>query len=402
MLTPRPENVPESLVVDFDIYNIPGSNEDVQLAYRAFQQNYPDIFWTPRNGGHWVATRAQDIENMQRDFGHFSHRRITIPPSPADAQRQIPLEVDPPEHGNYRRALTLALMPKAVAAMEQKINDITIELIEGFRAKGSCEFMDEFAKRLPINVFLDIVDLPREDRDILLPITEESVRAPSLERRQAAQQAVGGYLMKWVLARREQPGDDLLSKLVNIDINGSKISLQEAIAYSSLVLFGGLDTVATMLGFIARYLALNPEHRREIIAHLHDEAFLRTAIEELIRRHGIANTARMLIEDYEYNGVQFRRGDMVLPPNLLVGLDDRKVDDPLKVDFARAVPSPHAAFGNGPHACPGAILARREIKIFLQEWLARIPHYEITPGTTPTFGTGMVNGILSLNLSWPV
>jgi cytochrome P450 len=400
MLASRPDNVPAERVVDFDIYNIPGSDTDVQLAYRAFQQDHPDIFWTPRNGGHWVATRAEDIETMQRDYEHFSNQRIVIPLMPPQTPRQIPLEVDPPEHAPYRRVLTLALLPREVDALDGKVREATVALIEAFRGTGECEFIEAFAKQLPINVFLDLVDLPRADRVYLLPITEESVRAPTVERRQAAHEAVAGYLMKWILARREQPGNDLLSKIVNTDVNGARISLEEAISFSVLVLFGGLDTVATMLGFIARFLALNPAHRREITAHLHDGKFMRGAIEELIRRHGISNTARIIPVDYEYKGVSFRKGDLVLPPNLLFGLDERKVDDPLKVDFNRPFPPPHAAFGHGPHACPGAMLARREIKIFLQEWLTRIPDYEITPGSTPKFGTGMVNGILSLNLSW--
>src|SRR5689334_11574734 len=101
MRAPRPEHVPEELVVDFDIYAIPGADEDLQGAYRAFQQNCPDIFWTPFNGGHWVATRAADIETMQRDHETFSHRRITIPPMPPEFPRMIPLEVDPPEHAFY-------------------------------------------------------------------------------------------------------------------------------------------------------------------------------------------------------------------------------------------------------------------------------------------------------------
>jgi cytochrome P450 len=402
MLAETPDNVPEERVVDFDIYNIPGSNEDVQLAYRAFQQRHPDIFWTPRNGGHWVATRAEDIETMQREYEHFSNARIVIPLMPPETPRQIPLEVDPPEHAAYRRVLTLALLPRQVEALDGKVREVTVELIESLHANGECEFIEAFAKQLPINVFLDLVDLPRADRALLLPLTEESVRAPTVERRQAAHEGVAGYLMKWILARRETPGQDLLSKIVNTDINGSRISLEEAISFSVLVLFGGLDTVATMLGFIARFLALNPAHRQQIAENLQDEKFLRNAIEELIRRHGISNTARILTADYDYKGVSFRKGDLVLPPNLLFGLDERKVTDPLNVDFSRPFPPPHAAFGHGPHSCPGAMLARREIRIFLQEWLTRIPDYEITAGTTPAFGTGMVNGILSLNLSWPV
>lgn len=398
----KPAHVPAERVIEFDMYHIPGAHEDVQLAYRAIQQSAPEIFWTPYNGGHWVATRAEDIETMQRDHTRFSHQRIVIPKMPPEAPRQIPLEVDPPEHGGYRRPLMRALLPNVVNALEDKITGIAAGLIEGFQARGECEFIGEFASILPINVFLDLVDLPRGDRDYLLPLTEDSVRGSTIEARMAAHQAVANYLQKWIVERRERPGEDLLSQLVNAEIDGEKISHADATSFATLVLFGGLDTVASMLGFVARFLALNPDHRREIAARLDDEKFLKTAIEELLRRHGIANTARFITGDFEYKGLQFREGEMILPPNLLVGLDERKVDDPLKVDFSRPFPIPHSTFGNGPHTCPGAVLARRELKTFLQEWLRRIPDFEIKPGTRPVLATGMVNGVLRLELAWPV
>lgn len=399
-LAPRPDHVPAALVYDFDMYDIPGSGDDIQLAYRAVQQAAPDIFWTPRNGGHWVATRAEDIEAMQRDYEHFSHRKIVLPRMP-DGYRQIPLELDPPEHGPFRRPLMQALLPKVVNALEGKVREVTVSLVEGLRDKGRCEFIADFAKVLPIVVFLDMVDLPREDRAYLLPIAEDSVRGRTAEIRGDAHRKVGEYLAQTVIARRAKPGDDLISKLVSAPIDGQEMPLNDAIAFATLVLFGGLDTVAGMLGFVARFLALNPGHRRELASRLDDEPFMRNALEELLRRHGIANTARYIAQDFDYKGVPFREGDMILPPNLLVGMDERKVEDPTTVDFGRRLPR-HATFGNGAHTCPGAVLARRELRIFLEEWLTRIPEFEVAPGTKPVLATGMVNGVLELQLVWPV
>jgi cytochrome P450 len=402
LLAERPSNVPEDLMVDFDMYDLPGYEDDVQLAYRAFQQNCPDIFWTPRNGGHWVATRAEDIQVMQRDHERFSHNRITLPKKPDDAVRMIPLELDPPEHTGFRRPLMRALLPKVVDSMETKIREHCIALIEGFKAKGECEFVKEFGQVLPVVIFLDMVDLPREDRHYLLPITDAVVRAREQEARATATDQVIGYLLKPVRDRRENPGTDLLSILVNTVIDGERISEPDALGFASLVLFGGLDTVASMIANVARFLALHPDHRQQLVDHLDDENFKRNAVEELIRRHGLANTARIVTSDFDYKGVQFRKGDMILPPNLLFGLDDRKVKDPLTVDFTRKFPIPHATFGNGPHSCPGAVLARREIKIFVEEWLRRIPDYSIKPGTKPLFELGSVNGLLKMELCWPV
>lgn len=399
MTTPA-AGVPDELVHDFDLYDIPGATEDIQLAYLAIQRSAPDIFWTPRNGGHWVATRAEDVRKIQLDHKHFSHRRIVLPRMPEGTPRQIPLELDPPEHAHYRRPLMQALLPAIVGKLEGKVREVAVAAIDRFVSNGECEFVEDFAKVLPIHVFLDLVDLPIADKAYLLPIAEDSVRGRDAETRTRAHRAVADYLHKWVVERRETPGDDLLSKIVNVDIRGERISHAEAISFASLVLFGGLDTVAGMLAFFARFLADNPGHRRQLIDRLDDGAFVDNAIEELLRRHGITNTARYVAEDHVFKGVRLREGDMILPMSLLVGLDDRAVDDPLTVDFERPKPA-HAAFGNGPHACPGAILARRELKIFIEEWLPRIPDFAVKPGTTPHLATGMVNGILRLELIWP-
>ncbi|ATI80748.1 cytochrome P450 [Sphingobium yanoikuyae] len=396
----RPAHVPAALVYHFNLYDIPGSMEDVQAAYAQFQQNAPDIFWTPYNGGHWVATRGEDIIAMQRDYKRFSHQHILIPPMPRGTPRQIPLEIDPPEHARYRRPLMQALVPAIVAELESNVRKVAVEAIEKVLPAGECEFIEDFAKILPINVFLELVNLPLADKSKLLPLAEDSVRGRDAETRWRAHEEMGAYLRDKVRARRDDPGNDLLSKLVNVDLGEGRISEQEAVEYATLVLFGGLDTVAGMIGFIARFLALNPDHRRQLVEGLDDEAFVKQAIEELIRRHGLANTARIITEDFEYKGVHLRKGDRILPANLFVGLDDRLNENPLVVDFNREKPV-HAAFGNGAHACPGAVLARREIRIFLEEWLRRIPDFHIKPGTQPVLATGMVNGVLRLELCWP-
>ena len=398
-LADKPAHVPNALVFDFDLFAVRGSSEDVHAAYHAIQQNAPDIFWTPRNGGHWVATRSEDIMAMQLDHGHFSHRDISIPPMPAEKARLIPLELDPPEHPHYRKPLTFALTPAAVRDLEAKVRLVAIDTIERLQPNGHCEFIHDFANVLPIHVFLDMVQLPLSDKDYLLQLGEKVVRVRDPGQRYRAQQDLGIYLDKWVTLRRDEPGDDLLSKLVNLEIGGQRIDHAEAISYASLVLFGGLDTVASMLGFFARFLALNSGHRRQLVERLDDDKFVSGAIEEMMRRHGIANTARVVVGDITYKDLHLVAGDRVLPANLFVGLDDRINPEPLTVDFQREKPV-HAVFGNGAHACPGAALARRELRVFLQEWLKRIPDFEITPGTVPALATGMTNAVVELQLSW--
>jgi cytochrome P450 len=402
LLEARPEHVPAELVVDFDLWNIPGAQEDVQLAAHEFQQRCPDIFWSPRNGGHWVSTRAADIEVMQRDHTRFSHHCFTIPKKPEDMPRELPSELDPPRHTPLRRPLTAALMPKIVYGLDDQVRSLSADLVDGLRDRGRCEFIAEFGEILPITVFLEFVDLPVTDRHFLLPKVARVVRGSTPEIRHDALLEVIDYITAIVRDRRARPGEDMLSAVVNaIDLGGDRINEADAVAYAGTVLFGGLDTVTAMLSFVARFLARSPEHRRQLIGRIDDEAYMRNATEELLRRHGIASTARLITHDMDYNGAPFRGGEMVLVLNMLHGLDERRFERPLTVDFDRPAPISHAIFGNGPHTCPGAVLARRELRIFLQEWLRRIPDFEVTPGTTPVTTTGLVSGITRLELSWP-
>jgi cytochrome P450 len=391
-----PEHVPPHLVRDVDVFNLPGAEEDVHLAWRRLQQEGPEIFWTPRNGGHWIATRAEDIEALQLDHEHFSMAALSIPKTAASAPA-IPISLDPPHHWPFRKLMQPAFLPRAVDRLEDGVRATAIRLIEALAPLGRCEFVGDFATRLPITVFMEMMDLPVADMERLRPLADTATRSPDVAERRKASGAMAQYVMTYVRQRRETPGDDLISFVGRGEVDGRPISFEETLSMVVLLMFGGLDTVASMLGFVARFLAENPGHRRQLID---EPAIIPNAVEELIRRHGLVNTARLVIDDYDYNGVALRKGDQVQLPNGLAGLDERRFDDPLTVDFRRERPIKHAAFGNGPHTCPGAILARRELKVFLEEWLKRIPDFQIEPGQAPRFAVGMVNTVTVLPLVW--
>ena len=400
--TALPAHVPPELVFDFDLFDIPGAQEDVQLAIRAFQQDCPDIFWTPRNGGHWVATRADDIALMQRDWEHFSNDEYLVPRKPAGSSKEIPLECDPPRHAELRRPLTAALLPREVAKLEDNIRTLAIELVENIQPRGACEFVEDIAQALPISIFLDMANLPREDRHGLRPLTHLVIHSPTQEGRAEGYERLREYLLPVISARRDSPGTDLISMVVNCQDGGERISEENAFIYAAVVLFGGLDSVASMLATITRFLIRNPAARREIIENLDDEEFMRSATEELLRRHGQATTARLVVEDIEHKGVHLKAGDMVCVLHPLAGLDERFIADPLTIDLRRSPVNTHSIFGSGPHICPGAVLARREVKIFLQEWLRRIPDFAFASGTTPKMTTGPVFSLSDMHLVWPV
>lgn len=391
-----PDNVPPELVVDFDFFDLAGKAEDIQLAWSVLHDG-PDIVWTPHNGGHWIATRAADFDVMQVDHEHFSHHHYNLPKNEVDPN-SLPLGLDPPRHTAYRRLLTPHFMPKAVKALEGIARDTAKQLVAEIAPRGRCEFIEDFAKVLPINVFLGMVDLPLSDRDMLLPWAEAIVRSNNIEERAACHANMMNYLSQYVDDRMAEPRDDLISMIGASEVEGQAITRDAVLRMSTLLLFGGLDTVASQLGFITHYLAQHPEQRAELIAN---PSLRQNACEELIRRFGLPNTARELVMDYDYKGIQFRKGDMIQMPKCLYGLDDRVNSDPMTVDFHRK-PSTikHSAFGQGPHTCPGAVLARREIMVFFDEWLTAIPDFHLDPDKPVGMASGPVNGVTELHLVW--
>jgi cytochrome P450 len=289
-----------------------------------------------------------------------------------------------------------AFHPAAVRGYAVQARALAIELIEGFYDAGRCDFVGEFSLVMPLSIFMSIVDLPVADRVSLHDLVRRSSRSPTQEARTAAFQQIADYLETWIERRRATPGDDLLSKIIHAELDGRPLSRQEVLGAAILLLFAGLDTVAAMMAFVMRHLAEHPPLRAWLIANPDKIA---SAVEELMRRHGVANNVRTATIDVELDGVTLRRGDYIVVPNCLHGLDERQFPHALDVDFSRQ-PGQTGTFGWGPHHCAGANLARVEMRVLLEEWLARIPDFEVDPDAPVLEQTGTVNGVLQLPLRW--
>lgn len=397
-LAARPSNVPPELVVDFDILNPPGGTDDVHLAWKKLHDG-PDIVWTPHHGGHWLVTRGDDIDFVQKNHDPFSmteasFQKALLPPGSA-TYKLLPLEADPPEHTPYRAIVMPWFTPKFIGGLEQQVRSLAIEMIDDFKPRGGCEFIGDFALQLPIAIFLALTNLPAEDRLKLLEWTEYVTRGTPDQHVEGFRQ-MNAYIGKLVAARKADPGSDLISSIVTAKINGRPITDDEIFAMCRVVLFGGLDTVASSMGFIAHFLATHPAHLRQLID---DPALIPGAIDELLRRFGVSATGRVLTRDFDYKGLRFNQGDRLYVFGAMYGLDDRKFENPLEVDFTRRNPI-HAGFGSGAHRCPGSYLARTEIRAFLEEFLKRIPSFQVKPGEKVSFSPGQVQSVRYLPLVW--
>ena len=390
----HPAHVRAAQVVDFDFYRPCEPGDDPFLAWKKLQRG-PAMQWTPANGGHWIATRGRDVKTILSDWERFSSSSAFIPKM--DRPRAVPLEYDPPDHAPLRKILLPAFMPKAVKRWSDEARVLAIDLIDGFKGAGSCEFIADFAMQLPIVIFLRLLDLPLADREPLLEAVNATLRPTTEERRAAGRAYLNRYIADLVDDRTANPRDDLLSDALKADIGGRVMNNAQAQGLASGLLGGGLDTVASTMGWAALFLAENPGHRQQLID---EPALIPKAIEELLRRFAVPNIARVVRHDIDYEGAAMKAGEQVLMSACMHSLDPEIFDDPLTVDFRRRDSYKHSSFSHGIHRCVGAPLAMQEIRIFLEEWLGRIPIFRLDPADPPIRATGIVHGLTRLPLVW--
>jgi len=393
-ISPVPPHVPPALVMDFDFLHLASGDADPFLTLKRLHDG-PDIFWTPRNHGHWVATRGDDIRNILMDNQTFSSRVIFLPAM--DRPRIIPAEVDPPRHAAYRALISPFFYPNAIAAWADEARQLAASLIDGFYASGKCEFIADFALQLPIVIFMKMCDLPLQDREMLLEWVGPIFRPKTDTDTQEARAKFNAYLARIIAQRRAHPGADLLSKALAGTVEGRPLDDMEALSITNSLVLGGLDTVASSMGWMALFLAQHPEHRRQLID---EPKLIPNAVEELLRRFGIPTIARIVAKDVVFKGVALKEGDPILMSACLHGLDERSFPDPLAVDFHRADARKHSVFSQGIHRCPGSTLALAEFRIFLEEWLKRIPDFAIEPGASVATDSGIVHSVTALPLAW--
>lgn len=395
-----PAHVPEELVRDFNIFTFAGEDDDVHQAWHRQVNNWPNLFFTPQSGGFWVINDADLLDAAFPDGDLFSSAKgVGIPPSPAEIPPMLPIEADDPYHKALRRPLNLALSPKGVMELAKSARELTIGLIDGIAPTGRCEFVQDFSLKMPMELFLRVVDLPSDDRAYLIGLANTAIKGTEERLRFEAMGAMNAYLSDWVDRRVATPGDDLMSAIVNMDIDGRPLSKAERVGYMTTVMLGGLDTVGGMMAMTTRHLALNPDHRR----FLRDNPdAIPDAIEEILRRYAISSVSRFVTRDTIFGGVDLKEGDRIMLPTPVHGVDESRWDDALAVRLDRK-PRDHMAFGKGTHRCPGAILARAELRIFLEEWLKRIPDFAIDESRGGVkWETGSVLGLKALPLVWTV
>lgn len=353
---------------------------DRTAGWAAFREQ-GDVF---ESNGVWFITSAEDVQ--------FAHRHPEIFTSSAAFNSLgspvplIPIAIDPPDHHRFRKILDPMLAPRVINAMEDSLRAQARELINAFAGRGECEIVADLARLYPTQVFLTLFGMPVEDRDMFIAWVDTLVEQSTAESGAdvapevvEAATALFGYLQAFIEQKRTQPGDDVLSAVLALD-GDDAFTNEQVLGLCFLFTLAGLDTVTATIGFVIKTLAENPDVRRKLVE---DPTRVGATIEEILRMELPAPiTPRVTSQDVVVAGTLIPAGSYV---NLVLGTanrDPKRFEQPdvLNID---AGDRGHLTFGGGIHRCLGSHLARRELKIVVEELHKLIPDYEIEPGFEP-------------------
>jgi cytochrome P450 len=393
-------------------------NEYVEMAMAAMtnlaapQQMYLELiaaggFAQPMEGVALSYSRA----NTDYVLRHHEQFSSVVDLGLGNVRPMIPLNVDPPMHSKYRRLLDPLFAPKRMDEQEADITRRVNGFIDVFIDRGECNFTEEFAELFPSSVFLGLMGLPEQEMRMFLHMRDGVLHPEKWdenalfdpEARTAVMQAAGAEIYEYfgnlIDERRKRPVEDLISRFLEVEIDGEKLSREDILDICYLFLIAGLDTVGDTLTCSYAFLATHPDHRGMIVDH---PAIIPIAVEELLRWEspvpsGVPRVAKCPVN--LPSGAHVDEGTMVMPSYGAANMDPSVYDDPLEVRFDREN-NPHIAFGAGVHRCLGSHLARRELRITLKEWHRRIPDYRLKPGHEQLEYPPGLRHVKDLTLTW--
>jgi cytochrome P450 len=396
-----PTHVPPELIVDFDFFQVPdGLSDPAEIWHQLVREGAPKIFYTPRNGGHWVFLDYLDIVEGYRDFQLFSTYQTPIPPIEPFPTMQ-PQGVDPPQHEVFRMLLAPMFTPVAIRQRTAEIERRSRRIIDSFADTGACDFIDDYATKLPTGMFLHLMGLPEERLPEFLDLSNVFFRSNDNQARTQNLEQIYRVLDAMFEDKKAQPRDDLATKILQArGHDGALLPYQQKLDCAFLLFVAGLDTVTNTMAYIWRYLATTPNARAAMRERLHDPDALMRAVEELFRINAVSNLYRRVTRDTAFRSVVIKRNDRVVLPNTVANRNPAVFMDPDVIDLDRQV-NRHVTFGVGPHRCLGSHLAKREVLVSLQCWLERIPEFRLSDEghRVHAFG-GPVMGFRNLPLIW--
>ncbi len=392
----------ENWATDFDHVD-PVWAADPYPIWEDLRQRCP-VAHSDRYGGTWLPVTHELVSEVAYDTEHFTSRSIVVSerrPGPDDLPAPIgvspPISSDPPYHGLIRRMLLPAFTPKPVDALEPFTRQLCRDLLAETEDKTSFDAATEYAGHIPVQVIARFLGFPQTDahlfRGFIRTVLEE-VDRPA-EERETMFEELDGYMDVQIADHRAHPRDDLTSFLIDAEIAGSKLSEEHIRGTMTLLMIAGIDTTWSAIGASLWHLARHSADRRRLAA---EPELMTTAVEEFLRAYAPVTMARLVAKDFDFHGHPFKEGDWLLLPFPAANRDPAVFENPGQVQLDRAK-NRHAAFGLGRHRCLGSNLARMELRVALEEWLARYPDFELSDPAAVTWAGGQVRGPRTLPVS---
>jgi len=350
---------------------------------------------TDRYGGAWLPTRHEDVAAIAYDTERFTSRSIVMsehrPPLEfAPSGIAPPISSDPPFHKGARRVLLPAFAPQAIDKLEASTRAYCEELIGEMGDRDVVDGAVDYAQHIPVRVIANMLGLPQEDADLFRGFVNhvlEGVAIP-LEQRAVGMMDLFEYLRVQIEDHIVNPRDDLTSYLLDAEIDGQQLDPNHVGRTIGLLLIAGIDTTWSAIGASLWHLAGNPADRERLTA---EPELLPVAMEELLRAYAPVTMARLVREDMNYEGCPMRAEEWVLLPFPSANRDPAAFERADEVIIDREV-NRHAAFGLGIHRCAGSHLARMELRVALEVWLAAFPDFTLADPGAVRWSGGQVRG----------
>jgi cytochrome P450 len=361
--------------------------------YRLMREEHP-VYFNPQHR-FWQVFRYDDVLRVLSDYASFSSNF-------SGGQERDPLStslisMDPPRHRQFRNLVTQAFTPRSVAQLSDRITTIVNTLLHQVAAGGRMDIIDDLAYPLPVTVIAEMLGIPHEDRERFKAWSDAIVGA-TYPQGGDPQAEMGAYFLNMIAQRSREPKDDLITALLNAQIDGHHLNRQELLGFCVLLLVAGNETTTNLIG---NALLCFDEHP-EVMEQLRTEPeLIPGAIEEVLRyRSPVQFMYRRAAADVTIRDQQIRAGQMVLAWIGSANRDEAQFPDPDTFDIRRT-PNRHIAFGHGIHFCLGAPLARLEAKIALTILLERFHNIErVRDIPLEATGSDLVFGVKHLPITF--
>jgi cytochrome P450 len=381
--------IPSDLVDPYEPFGWLSGPEIPRLLYRPAVPGVSAEGMGVGSTGSWVVTHYDDINRVYTDNALFSNKGTAeFQAMIGETFPSIPLAIDPPDHHKYRMFLMPHFSPARITRMESGIRDLAREMIEEFADKGEIDIAWDFGRAFPVRIFMRLMGFPEAMFEQFLAWEWDILHSGTNEKMSIALREVLGFLRGFIAEKEVEPDGYLVSAIVHGTIAGRAPTADEKIGMVWFLWLGGLDTVAATISQMFRRMALQPTIQAQLRA---DPSLIPTAVEEFLRTQPILNTGRRVTADFEWHGMTLKAGDYVQCYNAAGNFDPARFTNPRMFDPARKA-NRHLTFVAGVHLCLGAPLARRELRVLLEEWFKRIPSdFRVKPGADVSVFPGLLS-----------